>query len=702
MTYSIKKSDLFTVSVISEFSAGKSTLVNALAIGDDLLPMGSGICTPVPTEILYGEEAKLKVFTSSGEETYTDRTRFKEHFHRWVDSKDIEGFHLQIPNQEIKGLRFIDTPGLNSTDAKHSALTHAIIDNQVSDLVLWMIDMRTDVSGSILETLHKFRGAHNRCYLVGNFIDDVYEHGGQQEIDKAKDNLFKKLVRDTGIFPEPIFFISALDGLEGKMKCDENFLGASKIPELSSFIINHIEEWKIEDKVNTRKTQEAYEREQVEKLKTYLEVLIKKIHGNLFEIKSELKEKIEISKNNIKKGHAAAVDDLKGDYFSEIFKSILAQEIDLRVEKQASLRSPTTHPFEFLWKFLEEDLPYINALLTVHIHYCINCYSNKLSEVIKNNVEGTGNYLLEKLKKINVEKDVNEINGILDEIRSSKPSGHLLDYINNVDSIIKKLSEIGIYKLEAININGASVPPLSANSVDDAVTNAVNAILASIGAITATIAVFFVQTTVTYLIIISISVWNPIGIIILVVGSILAWTGVAKIKSLGERMAVDMKRKYLGFENEDGVLKKMWEGGVSNIENIEIGWSGRVLMSTTEHGEKLLQYIDNPSNSSSRFNKSHVKFASNRLGIKIDDRTIHDILDIMNNNNDNVSFSSTTPSLKEERLKDLDRIFSGHIDSRMQTKQQNGQPMKGLGAVFDDFIAVIDHLDHQIASFVKN
>jgi GTPase Era involved in 16S rRNA processing len=165
--------DLFTVSILGEFSSGKSTLVNALFLEQDLLPTGSGVCTPVPTEIIFGDQMELKIVTPKGTQIYKNDIKSSMEYHCGKEKTDANAFYLTVNNSRLEGMRIIDTPGLNAPNDVHTPLTRKIIDDKISDLVLWTIDLSHGATMSILEMLERLKNADHRCILIANHADKL-------------------------------------------------------------------------------------------------------------------------------------------------------------------------------------------------------------------------------------------------------------------------------------------------------------------------------------------------------------------------------------------------------------------------------------------------------------------------------------------------------------------------------------------------
>ena len=127
------REETLNVAVLGRFKAGKSSFLNHL-LGRDLLPVGAVPVTSVVSEIRYGpkERAEIRFLDGHTEEVpvedigaYVDETRNPE------NRKRVALAAIELPPlARFRGIRFVDTPGLESvlshnTDASLEWLPNA-------------------------------------------------------------------------------------------------------------------------------------------------------------------------------------------------------------------------------------------------------------------------------------------------------------------------------------------------------------------------------------------------------------------------------------------------------------------------------------------------------------------------------------------------------------------------------------------------
>ena len=194
----------FTIGFAGHFSAGKSSMINALT-GDDLLPS-----SPIPTSanivnvqksdenyvILHQTDGRaikykghdftgaIKAFGKNGEE---------------VARIDIGHVESNIP----KGVTVMDTPGVDSTDDAHALSTESAL--HLSDIVFYTMDYN-HVQSELNFTFTKELMAYNpNVYLIVNQVD-------KHRDEELSFDDFKKSVEESfatwGVHPKGIFFTS--------------------------------------------------------------------------------------------------------------------------------------------------------------------------------------------------------------------------------------------------------------------------------------------------------------------------------------------------------------------------------------------------------------------------------------------------------------------------------------------------------------
>ncbi|MEM7009266.1 MAG: dynamin family protein [Thermodesulfobacteriota bacterium] len=111
--------NLFSIVFIGEFSTGKSTIINTL-LAEQVLPQGITPTTDEINVIGYGDQRNDSI----------------------VDGNRV----ISIPQEKLKGIRLVDTPGTNVTIEQHEKLTQEFIPK--ADIVFFTIGAERAVTGS--------------------------------------------------------------------------------------------------------------------------------------------------------------------------------------------------------------------------------------------------------------------------------------------------------------------------------------------------------------------------------------------------------------------------------------------------------------------------------------------------------------------------------------------------------------------------
>jgi len=134
-----------------EFKQGKSTLLNALLNETDIFPVDVDIATNVVSSISYSEEEKITVILGEigkGEAKQIARTEIPNYVTEQGNQENFQKVQMvtiESPNPQLKeGLILVDTPGVSSLSAEHTALTYTFIPN--ADVVLFISDVFAPLS----------------------------------------------------------------------------------------------------------------------------------------------------------------------------------------------------------------------------------------------------------------------------------------------------------------------------------------------------------------------------------------------------------------------------------------------------------------------------------------------------------------------------------------------------------------------------
>ncbi|HEX9985596.1 MAG TPA: dynamin family protein [Thermoanaerobaculia bacterium] len=165
--------DLFTIVVVGEFNAGKSSLINAL-FGDVLRTEGPIPVDDVISILRYGETASQ----------------------RTISDFIIEQFY---PVEFLRNITLVDTPGTNSIVTRHQEITEDFIPR--ADLVLFVTSIDRPLSESERRFLEYIREWGKKVVFVLNKIDTKSDAEIAQVEDYLKTNVRTIFGFDATIYP---------------------------------------------------------------------------------------------------------------------------------------------------------------------------------------------------------------------------------------------------------------------------------------------------------------------------------------------------------------------------------------------------------------------------------------------------------------------------------------------------------------------
>jgi GTP-binding protein EngB required for normal cell division/gas vesicle protein len=197
------------ISVIGEFSTGKSSFINAL-VGFELLAVNILQGTTIAITIIeYSDEFAITLTDfdeASTKETYANIDSLRQHLHLYTTDpkygKKINYVTVTLPSPILKrGFRIIDTPGTNSLELWHEEVTKKAI-AELSDLSIILVDATKAMPETLMAFVDNTLGtAVKDCVFVAN------------KIDLIKDRERNSIVRYVGIkaaqnfeIEEPVIF----------------------------------------------------------------------------------------------------------------------------------------------------------------------------------------------------------------------------------------------------------------------------------------------------------------------------------------------------------------------------------------------------------------------------------------------------------------------------------------------------------------
>jgi len=188
-------SDFFTVIVVGEFNAGKSTFINSL-LGSDYLKSGILPTTDKVCILRHGAE------TQSTADAWKIQAE--------VNLKDFEV--LDLPIKWLDHVAIIDTPGTNAIIKRHEQLTTAIVPR--SDLVLFVTSAERPMTESEKLFLDKIKNWGKKVIIVVNKIDLLNEDEKNTIMSYVVHNATSILGSVSAV---PVFAVSGRLALKSKM-----------------------------------------------------------------------------------------------------------------------------------------------------------------------------------------------------------------------------------------------------------------------------------------------------------------------------------------------------------------------------------------------------------------------------------------------------------------------------------------------------
>ncbi len=127
------------LTIVGEFSSGKSSLINAL-IGSPIVPVGVTPTTAVVHKLIFGNGPKGTIVKSSGDRIEIPWDNLAVTLSNIVEDPNlwpvIQYVEIAYPDDTLRQVTVVDTPGLNSVVAKHEEVTQDFI--RSADAVLWV------------------------------------------------------------------------------------------------------------------------------------------------------------------------------------------------------------------------------------------------------------------------------------------------------------------------------------------------------------------------------------------------------------------------------------------------------------------------------------------------------------------------------------------------------------------------------------
>ena len=167
--------DLHVV-LMGEVKSGKSTLLNALA-GEEVSPVGMTETTAAIINVCYGKKRLAEIRYKNGnyktgsiDSILSELNANKGNIEYFKNCQEV---YIWLPNESLRTMRVVDTPGLNTLTEYNDQLATEYI--QRADVVIWLVNGRYPGKLSDMEMAEKIHGMGKRMMAVISHVDNLDE-----------------------------------------------------------------------------------------------------------------------------------------------------------------------------------------------------------------------------------------------------------------------------------------------------------------------------------------------------------------------------------------------------------------------------------------------------------------------------------------------------------------------------------------------
>jgi ribosome biogenesis GTPase A len=230
--------DRFYLTVVGQFSRGKSTLMNAI-LGKDYLPSGIVPTTSAITAVSYGSREKVVLRRAgsnlTSEIAIAQLADFVTERINPGNRDRIEMAEVQAPVEILqRGFFLVDTPGLGSAVRENTATTLNFLPS--ADAIVFVTSCDAPLTAGELGYLRECRSSVRQMFLVINKMDLV----PAAEREQVLEFVGSKVRQEWEQASVHLYPVSARDALTARMSGDAGKLQESGVPQLEESIVDYI------------------------------------------------------------------------------------------------------------------------------------------------------------------------------------------------------------------------------------------------------------------------------------------------------------------------------------------------------------------------------------------------------------------------------------------------------------------------------
>lgn len=416
----------YRVTVVGQFSSGKSTMLNAL-IGKDVLthantettatityihnvPENDSRVNKIEVHFKEGKETEILPLTSDALKNYTSTFSKENNVVKEIYSVDLY-VHFTETDYPIV---LIDTPGLNGMAMGHREITLREIEKSHASICLFDVK---GVGSADMETLDLVTKHQNVFFFVLNSVDKLNESEGMSYEERMIE--FKKEIKDSLYNgqkdAEYVYGISALNALEARdPQAYEKFNKGNKLtPEKKASCLKYSHIDTFESALYSYLKGSDKEKEFYESIKIKLLTILNRIKEDAEgEKKTRSVEAENIPERNILLKRKEKISIQIDGYRKEIENSLYAKISDIEKE----IKNINSSYWEKKSEQLMHEITSIDNLDVMKQCVEKNTFGYKLVEAREISIKDLENSIMSNMQDV-YDKQLTEIKSRLPEIR---------------------------------------------------------------------------------------------------------------------------------------------------------------------------------------------------------------------------------------------------------------------------------------------